>query len=109
MCTRDAEYAKIMDSDSKEHRLATSKFLFNLAVAQNRAKGIRKEMKIPVLFMLAGNDAIVEPAASRKVFARLEAKDKELTEYPDMYHALTVDLDKEKVFGDMLRWIERRI
>lgn len=108
MCTRDAEYARAMDNDEREHRYATSKFLYNLAIAQKRAAFFRNEIKIPVLFILAGRDEIVYPEASKKVFDRLAAADKEIIEYKDMYHALTIDLDRERVFEDLFRWIEKR-
>ena len=36
-------------------------------------------------------------------------EDKQLIEYPEMFHALSIDLDREKVFADILNWVERRI
>ncbi|MBI5143512.1 MAG: lysophospholipase [Candidatus Omnitrophica bacterium] len=109
MCTRDIDYQKVMDSDKREHRLATSKLLFGIAVAQARAYLLRGRLKIPVLFLIAGEDKLVDPGASTNVFKGLKAKDRTLIPYPGMYHALSIDIGREIVFEDILKWLEPRI
>jgi alpha-beta hydrolase superfamily lysophospholipase len=63
----------------------------------------------PALFLIAGHDLLVYPEASVKVFGRLKCKDKTLIDYPGMYHALSIELGKEKVFQDIWSWIDKRI
>ena len=109
MCTRDEEYLKVMDEDEREHRLATSGLLVRIAGMQARVMMSKNRVTVPVLFLIAGNDKLVDPEASRKVFKRIEAEDKSIIEYPEMYHALSVEKDREKVFEDMLAWIKKRI
>ena len=75
MCTRDIDYQKVMDSDKREHRFATSKLLFGIAIAQARAYLLKGKLKIPVLFLIAGEDKLVDPGASTNVFKGLKAKD----------------------------------
>jgi len=105
MCTRDIGYQKMMDSDSREIRFATAHFLKNLLFAQIKAVILRKKIKSPILFLLAGNDLLVNSAFSRKIFESLSTQDKKLIEYPGMYHALNVDLERGKVFNDISNWI----
>jgi alpha-beta hydrolase superfamily lysophospholipase len=50
----------------------------------------------------------VDPDASRRVFSRIIAKDKAMIGYPDMYHSLSIDTGREKVFRDVLDWMNRR-
>ena len=107
MCTRDSEYLKILNSDSGEHRLATSKLLLNLVFAQIKAAGLKDKINSPVLFLLAGYDKLVDLESSEKIFDNLSLKDKTIIIYPAMYHALSIDIGREKVFSDMLKWIER--
>jgi len=109
MCTRDADYQKMMDADPREHRLATSRFIFNLMVAQIRSNIVKYKIRGPVLFLLSGADKLVDPEASKKIFGALKAGDKSIIEYPDMYHALPIDLGRENVFRDILAWVEKRI
>lgn len=109
MCTRDVDYQKVMDSDPLKHELATSKLLFNLLVTQARSRILKNRIRLDVLFLLAGRDELVDPEWSKKVFKRLEAKSKTTIEYPDMYHSLSIELGREKVFEDILKWLQSRI
>ncbi len=106
MCTRDAAYEIAMDADHREHRLATSKFILNLLIAQRRAESLKDREDMRVLFLLSGSDRIVDPEAGKKIFKKLTARDKKIIQYPEMYHALSVDLGKMKVAGDILEWAE---
>jgi len=109
MCTQDEAYLQKMDNDPKEHRLATAKLLWNIALAQIKACGL-KSIGLPVLFLIAGKeDRIADAKASKKVFNGLKAGDKEIIQYPDMLHALSIEKDRGLVFRDILRWIERHL
>ena len=105
MCTRDTEYQKTMDSSESEHRFATPKMLFNIALAQVRARILKESVKMPVLFLVAEEDRLVLPRASIEVFNGLKADAKEMVRYPGMYHALSIDLGRELVFEDILKWM----
>ena len=107
MCTRDSEYLKILETDPGEHRLATSKLLLNLVFAQIKAAGLKDKISSPVLFLLAGYDKLVDPENSERIFDNLNLKDKAIIIYPAMYHALSIDIGREKVFSDILKWIDR--
>lgn len=109
MCTRDVDYQKVMDADPREHRLATSKFIFKLMIAQARCNFLKNNVKIPVLFLLSGEDKLVDPEASKRIFKGLKTEDKTIIQYPDMYHALSIDLGREQVFGDILKWVRERM
>lgn len=105
MCTRDIDYQKIMDADPREHRLATSKLLIEILLAQFKSAFIQKNIKIPVLFLISGRDKLVDTKAAKKMFKKLSIKNKEMIEYKDMYHALSIEKDRETVFKDILKWI----
>jgi alpha-beta hydrolase superfamily lysophospholipase len=64
---------------------------------------------MPTIFLVAGDDSIADPVASAKLFGSVAAKDKTLIEYPDMLHALSLDLGRENVFRDILNWAEQRL
>lgn len=110
MCTQDVEYQKIMDTDTaREHRLATSGLLINIATEQIRALVLKNKLQIPVLFQIAGKDTLVSAQASKNVFRGLTLKEKELIEYPDMLHAISIELNRKTAFDDILKWIQKRI
>jgi acylglycerol lipase len=109
MCTRDPAYLKMIEATYDKDVLATSQVLFDIFITQLRMRLSRMRIDAPLLFQIAGNDLLVYPEVSLKVFKRLRCKDKTLIEYPEMYHALSIELGKEKVFSDIFNWIEKRL
>ena len=76
----------------------------------SRAGGQRaRTFTSPALFLIPGIDHLVDESGARKIFAKLAAADKTLIEYPEMYHALSIDLDRENVFRDILDWAAKRV
>ena len=109
MCTRDTEYREFMDHNPLELRSASVKFLLISMLAEIQAAWLKKNIRGPVLFQITPLDRMVDPSESRKIFKALAAPDKTLIEYPDMFHALYIDLGREKVFGDILEWLGKRL
>ncbi|MFA5097805.1 MAG: alpha/beta fold hydrolase [Candidatus Margulisiibacteriota bacterium] len=108
MCTRDEAYQKAMDNDPREHRFATSGTLWEIVKAQLMAPFAARRLKLPVLFLAAGDirDKLVSVAAEKKIFGLLKKNDpaNKFIQYPEMLHALSIDEGREKVFGDILGW-----
>jgi len=109
MCTRDTEYQKVMNNNPDEVRVASLKLLVNIMLAQFEANSLAKKLLVPSLFLISGKDSLIDENAGRKLFASLKLSDKSKIEYPEMLHALSIDLDREKVFADIMSWIEKRL
>ena len=109
MCTRDIEYQKIIDADSLDKRGATARLYWNIFKGQLKVKSLKNKITVPLLILTAGEDTVVDSPAICKIFNSLKTKDKELINYPAMRHSLSIESGREKVFGDILRWIEERI
>ncbi|MDD5427694.1 MAG: lysophospholipase [Candidatus Omnitrophica bacterium] len=109
MCTRDPECKKIMDNDPLEHKLATPKLLQSILIGQVLSRLFKHKIRTDTLFLLAGADTFVSSEASKKIFEGIKFKNKELHEYPEMRHSLTMELGRERVFADLLKWLNKRI
>ena len=109
MCTRDVEYRAVMDKDEHEKRTVSAVVLAKILFLQIYVRSIRRKMKTPILFLVAGDDKIADNRGAVSIFNALAADDKTFIEYPDMYHSLSIELGKEKVFRDVLSWVEKRI
>lgn len=109
MCTRDPECKKIMDNDSLEHKFATPRLLQSILLAQLSSMLSKHKVKTDTLFLLAGDDTFVSTEASKKIFKGIKFEHKEMIEYPKMRHSLTMELGREKVFDDLLKWLNKRI
>jgi alpha-beta hydrolase superfamily lysophospholipase len=108
MLTRDPEEQKAVESDPRELRLSSSGLLFMILVEQLRAKRLAKSIGLPTLFLLSGKDLLVDPGTSKAILKKIKIADKTLIEYPEMLHALSIELGREKVFNDILGWLEGR-
>jgi alpha-beta hydrolase superfamily lysophospholipase len=109
MCTRDLAYQKVMDNNPDEYRFASVKLLINTLLAQLKSAALAPRFQLPALVQVSGLDRMISAPEAKKIFAKLGSKDKTLLEYPNMVHALYIDLDREKVYADILAWLEKRI
>jgi alpha-beta hydrolase superfamily lysophospholipase len=109
MTTRDPDYAAVMNANPDELRVASVKLMAGFLPVQARAARLARLIKGPVLFLVPGIDHLVDERAGRKIYEKVAAADKSLIEYPEMYHALYIDRDREKVFGDILKWTAKRV
>lgn len=107
MCTRDMECQKMIEADILDKHTATARLYWNIFKAQNKVRSLGNKINIPFLLLTAAEDMVVDSLATREIFNSLRIKDKELINYPAMRHALSIDLEREKVFGDILSWIGR--
>jgi alpha-beta hydrolase superfamily lysophospholipase len=108
-CSRDEALVRRFDSDPREHRVASSRLLVEARLAEERAKIFKGRLATPVLFLLSGHDVVVSTDESIRIFHSLKSSDKAMKVYPDMYHALSIDLGREEVFQNMFNWIIPRI
>lgn len=109
MCTRDPECLKIMDNDKLEHKWATPKLLQSILLGQITSNMLKHKIKTDTLFLLASADTFVSSEASKKIFKGIKFEHKHIIEYPEMRHSLTMELGREKVFDDLLGWLNKRI
>lgn len=80
-------------------------------VGQMMVKGVRylnkrlDSYQLPVLFLHGGSDKVVPSAYSQRLYGLIASKDKNLILYPESYHEIFNDLDQEKVFEDVVNWL----
>ncbi len=64
------------------------------------------ELTLPILIMHGLGDRICPPAASEWVYEAVRSTDKTLKQYPDLYHEIHNELDKEPVLAALLQWLD---
>lgn len=109
MATRDPECAAAMDASPDELRAASLKLMSGFLPRQARAGRLAGKYTLPALFLLPGIDHLVDESGARKTFKKIASADKTLIEYPEMFHALCIDLGRERVFQDIVDWTEKRV
>lgn len=109
MATRDPEYAAVMNASPEELRVASVKLLAGFLPLQARAGRLARRLEAPTLLLIPGIDHLVNERPAPRIFRKIAAADKTMVEYPEMFHALYIDLGREKVFGDILEWTAKRV
>jgi alpha-beta hydrolase superfamily lysophospholipase len=109
MATRDPDYAAVMNANPDELRVASLRLLAGFLPVQGRAGRLAKRFAVPSLFLIPGLDQLVDERAGRRLFRKMAAADRTLIEYPEMSHALSIDLGRERVFRDILDWADKRV
>lgn len=66
-------------------------------------------LEVPTLVLHGGSDRLADPAASRELVAAINGPDVTLRIYPDSYHEVFNDLDREDALADMLGWLRERL
>lgn len=64
------------------------------------------QMDQPFLFLVAGNDALVDPVATEKVFHRLGSRDRELEIFPNLFHEILNEDVWDNITRRLIRWME---
>ncbi|MBD2461368.1 lysophospholipase [Oscillatoria sp. FACHB-1407] len=82
-----------------------SEFLATVAWIQAHAA----DWQLPLLILLGGSDRVALPDGGRRFFQNAGCLDKEQHEYPDTYHEIFDDLDRQQVLADLENWLERHL
>jgi alpha-beta hydrolase superfamily lysophospholipase len=106
MFTRDKDYINKINQDNREHRLATAKLFFEILLAWANLGFLKNRLKVPTLFLIAGQDKLVDTRMTKKLFESLKLENKKILEYPQMLHALSIDIGRNRVFEDILEWMQ---
>lgn len=93
-------------SDPLNNAVATARYFTEVNEATASLFTRAHEIDQPFLFLIAGNDAVVDAAATERLFHRLGSHDRELEVYPDLFHEIL----NEEVWPDIVRrivgWME---
>jgi len=94
--------------------LNLKKFYFSLA-GNMFVSGVRylnkniKNQQTPILILHGSADKIVPVEFSKRLVELIPHNQKSLIIYQDSYHEIFNDLDREKVFNDVIAWLKERV
>jgi len=78
----------------------------------DRSREVRKELmrlRLPLLLLHGEADQICPPSGSQFIFEKAGSPDKTLKFYPNLYHEIHNEPEKDAVFSDILEWLNHRI
>jgi alpha-beta hydrolase superfamily lysophospholipase len=104
--SHDQNVVDAYKNDRLVHNKATPRFYVDLLnVMEECAQGAFPVSKsAPLLFQVAVQDHVVSYDATKHFFDHLDHPAKTWIEYPNCYHEIFNELNKDQVFGDLIQW-----
>jgi acylglycerol lipase len=87
------------------HRVTVDFLAANLDLNRRIEQNL-ENIRGPALLMLAGRDAIIDNAATQRLYARMTGAQRTLINYPDARHTLEFEPDPEPFFQDLIAWLQ---
>ncbi len=106
--TRDEAYRLKARSSSHFIGVFSLGFLNSIDDLMTSSRASARKIKIPSLVLSGGEDVFVHPEQIAEWFQILAARDKTLKLYPEAYHCLWNDYDRDLVIKDVLDWLRGR-
>lgn len=106
---RDPAIRDSVLADPLFHRRGTARLSTEVVATIERVQAAAPRFPVPLLILHGSADRMVTPEGSRKLITRVGHPDRQLREYPEGYHALFADFDRERVLNDLEQWIVSRL
>lgn len=103
--SRDEKMVQGYARDNLRHDKISPGLFLGMQAAFKEVFDNAAKITIPVLFQISGDDRLVSAEASREVFGLLPNKRNQLLVYPDSYHEIYNDLDRETVIADLKKFL----
>jgi alpha-beta hydrolase superfamily lysophospholipase len=106
--TAQADWQRfIRDDELALHEASVSFLAASVALDAELPRRVA-DVRCPALLMLAGRDRIIDNDATRALFDRFGSTDLGLLVYPDAAHTLEFEPDRERIFGELIDWLNGR-
>jgi alpha-beta hydrolase superfamily lysophospholipase len=104
LLSRDPATNSAYESDPSVHRVMTPGAWREIQWAQRAVPADGARIDVPLLFLLAGEDRVVDAQATR-AFAAALAAPVEVRWYPEMFHEVLHDPQQEQVVADLITFL----
>lgn len=103
--THDEASVRAYKKDPMIPKYITAGLALELLHNQEHLMELAHKISLPVLMMHAGDDHISSKEATEEFFEKIASQDKQLKIYEGFYHELFNEVEKEKVFDEVLKWL----
>lgn len=107
--TRDQDAQREFNSDPLRQRKITVRLASETTAAMAETLEKLPSLKVPLLVMHGSADVIVPPVAGQLLYRLAGSTDKEHNVYEGAYHVLSMEINRERVFEDIGRWVIKRM
>ncbi|MGI5865358.1 MAG: lysophospholipase [Myxococcales bacterium] len=107
--THDPEILRATERDPLYQRTTTPRWFREATRAQREVFERAGELTLPCQVMGGSEDPIADPKAIRRLHEAIGSQPKALQIYPGMLHEILNELDRERVWADLLAWWEQQL
>jgi alpha-beta hydrolase superfamily lysophospholipase len=86
----------------------SARFVSELFRGMNLIQEEAASVELPLLIMHGGGDLMTAPSGSRFLHDAVASNDKTLKIYPELYHEIFKEPEREQVFADLISWCDAR-
>ncbi len=104
--SHDESVVEAYINDPLVHRKITVRWFFQTMKAMNYVNLHPEGIKVPVLFLHGSSDELTDPEATKNFYEKISVE-KKLCIYGGYYHEPFNELDNEKVFDEVIRWLRK--
>ncbi len=109
LLTHDKKVVEDYINDPNVPKVANTRWFTESAKMQETCMRKAPEVQLPFLLMHGGEDQIAGPDITRKIYALLGSKDKQLQILDGLYHEIFNEIEKQDVMDKTWDWISPRI
>jgi alpha-beta hydrolase superfamily lysophospholipase len=103
---RDAQICAAYAADPLRHATGTARLATEYIATADWIQTHAADLQVPLLMLQGGADRVSLPAGSRRFFDQVTFPDKTWREYPESYHEIYDDLDRQIVLADLGNWLQ---
>ena len=67
------------------------------------------QLKLPMLILHGGGDKVVPPVSSQLLYDKVASEDKTLTFYPELYHEIFNEFEKDEIIATVVNWLDESL
>jgi alpha-beta hydrolase superfamily lysophospholipase len=107
--SRDAAVVRAYEADPLVHSTMTTSLAMELLDRLQRTAGGGAEIRVPMLMLHGGADLLVSAEGTREFAKTVTVPGSDVRIYPELYHEIFNEPEQEKVFADVLHWLDERL
>lgn len=104
-----AEVQKYVGDPLVNHNKMTARMVGELFSAMHRIQTDAGQITLPMLLLHGAADSMAAAEGSRFLHGHISSTDKTLKIYPDLYHEIFNEPEREQVLSDVLQWCDNRV
>ena len=105
--TAEPEWQRFIREDKLALHQATVGFLSASVALDAEVPQAMRQIRRPLLMMLAGKDRIIDNPATQALFETVATPDRRLLVYEDAAHTLEFEPNRDRIIDDLITWMQQ--